>query len=159
LQPPELAGMFEQRMPPIADQIGRRLVPRVQEKDALMQELDLAQGSLLVLGGHELAQHLVVVIEGRMAAPVLAQRAQEGLELLHGAIALVEALSSGHGLQRAQDGQRPVAQSRAVGPRHPQHVADQLDGQGEGIVGDEVHPALALRAVEHAIDQADDAGP
>ena len=59
-----------------------------------------------------------------------------------------------HRLERAQDGERPVAQGPALVARHGQQIADHLHRHGRGEVGDQIGAALGLAMrVEQAVDQ------
>src|SRR5439155_3351548 len=107
------------------------LVAGVEEKDALVQELELGEPVAGVLGREERREDLAGV-GGRSAPPVGDQPAEVVLELLDGAAARLEALRAGLRLERAEDRQRPAAQRRALLLRHAEHVADQLDGKRGG---------------------------
>ena len=62
-----------------------------------------------------------------------------------------------HRLQRAEDGERPVAQRPALVARHGEQIADHLDRDGGGEVGDQVGRRPCCRhPVEQAVDQRGD---
>ena len=99
-QPSHLIREADQRLDPVADQVGRRLVARVQEEDAVVQQLQLAQRLAVLVGADQLRQHLRVVV-ARIPNPPRDQRPQIVLELLHRIRAVLHLVEGGAGLQTA----------------------------------------------------------
>jgi hypothetical protein len=61
-----------------------------------------------------------------------------------------------HGFQRAEDSKRPAAQRAALILRDAEHVADQLDRDGGGKIGDQIDLAARCRFRQQAIDKSFD---
>jgi hypothetical protein len=61
-----------------------------------------------------------------------------------------------HGLERAQNGQRPRTQGAALVARYAQQVADHLHRHRGGEVGDQVGAAIDGHGLDEVIDQAGD---
>ena len=59
-------------------------------------------------------------------------------------------IAPGHA-QIARHRLRPDADLVPVGVRHPQHLRNDIDGQGKGIIGDEIHLTLILHPVEQLV--------
>lgn len=97
----------------VADQIGRGFVARVQDEDAVLDQLDLGQGAVAV-ALDQTGQNIGVRVTrmgGAMGDKSLKIRLEFGHRLLPGG-----QLRRGQDrLERAEDGQRPVAQRGAVG--------------------------------------------
>jgi hypothetical protein len=79
-------------------------------------------------------------------------------EVLYRLVAAGKGLRADHRLQRAKDGQRPVAQGLALVLGHVEKVADHLDRDRGGEIIDQVHLALSGNGIEQALDQPDQVG-
>src|SRR3989442_1213913 len=154
-QPQVLPRVLEQAHNGVGDQVRRGLVARVEEEDALVQELQLGEAVAGVLGREQRGQDLAG-IRARAPPPVGDQPAEVALELVNGAAARLEAPGAGLRLERAENRERPAAQRPALLPRHPQHVAAELDGQRGGEVLHDVHPTPGGGAGEEPVREADD---
>ena len=97
-----------QRHQPVADQVGRGLVARVEKKDAVVHQLPGAQALALILALDETRQHIVFGITGPNA-PLGDDRVEAGDEFFDGFIAACCNLVSHDRLQRAQYCERPAA--------------------------------------------------
>ena len=154
MQPPQLVGKAQQGVDRVADEVGRGLVAGVQQEDAVLHQLVVAQPLAVDLAVDQRAQHIAVV--GRPLAALGDEAVEIGRELGDRGIARRLALGAGDGFERAQDGERIAAEGRALARRHAQHVADHLDGQAEGEVLDQVHAALVgmlgQQPVDHRLD-------
>ena len=69
----------------------------------------------------------------------------------------VEFLPAQHRLERAEDGERPAAQRTALILRNAQHVADELNRNGRGEIGNEIDLAARGGAFQQPVDQRLDA--
>src|SRR2546427_364963 len=154
-QPQVLPRVLEQAHNGVGDQVRRGLVARVEEEDALVQELQLGEAVAGVLGREQRGQDLAG-IRARAPPPVGDQPAEVALELVNGAAARLEAPGAGLRLERAENRERPAAQRPALLPRHAEHVADELDGQRGGEVLHDVHPTPGGGAVEEPVHEPDD---
>src|SRR2546425_8606635 len=155
-EPQVLPRVLEQAHDGVGDQVRRGLVARVEEEDALVQELQLGEAVARVLGREQRGQDLAG-IRARAPPPLGDQPAEIALELVNGAAARLEAPGAGLRLERAENRERPAAQRPALLPRHAEHVADELDGKRGGEVLHHVHPAPGGGAVEEPVDEPDDA--
>src|SRR3569833_2333815 len=91
-------GVREQQSQGAADQIGGRLVPGIEEENAVVQELP--EGEIRLL--EQPAQQIIV---GRMRAPMGYQNLKVLSELANRAITCLLLLFSQHGLERTEYGQ------------------------------------------------------
>src|SRR5262249_37840538 len=153
----------EQQVHRVADQVGGGLVPGIEQEDAVVQQLELAEplvgrapGSQRAARG-QLGENLALVV-ARLSPTARDEIPQVGLELVDGAVAALALLRGQHRLKPTQDGERPVAQRAPLALGHPQHVTYQLDRDGRGEVRDQVHSAASGRAIEHAVYEGVDGG-
>src|SRR5688572_32613326 len=105
--------MIEEKPGTVANQVGRGLVPGVQEKDAVVIELERAQALAARFALDEARQDVAVRIAG-LAAALVDQAAEVILELHHRAVAALEHFWSRTGLEPGEDGDRPGAQRAAL---------------------------------------------
>src|SRR5207244_12196953 len=115
----------------VADEVRRGLVAGVEQKDAIVQKLELAQPLLGRFWCGEIARR----DQGRenlaLVALLLVDAAtdqvdQIDLELRACRTAALELFPAQHRLERAQNCQRPAAQRSALVRRYAEHVAEQL---------------------------------
>ncbi len=137
--------MPDQQIDAVADEIGRRLVAGIEQEDAVVQQLDLAQALARAprvegAGADEGREDLgfVAVL---LAQPPADKVDEIVLELGDGGGAAGELFAAQHGLEGAEDRERPVAQPPALRLRHAEHVADELHRNGRGEIVDEVEAA------------------
>ena len=105
-QPRLLLRPFEQRIEPVADQVGGGLVPGIEDEDDVVQQLALGQPLAVLLALDQPRQHVALGV-ARMRAPLRDQAAQVGEEPRHRPLAALALLGRQHRLERAQDRQRP----------------------------------------------------
>ena len=142
-QPLLLGGILRQRHEAIADQIGRGLVAGIEQEDAVVQQLLLGQPLAILLALDQPRQHVLCGIAG-LGAPPRHQRFEIGEKIAHRLVAARGDLRPHHRLQRAQNGERPVAQRFALVVGHVEQIADHLDGNGGSEILDQLDPcALA----------------
>ena len=163
-------GMADKEIDPVADGICRGLMAGIENEDAVVDQLELAQaivrvaerplplspGRCKLAGSNQLGEDFPFV---RVRFPHAAtdQITQKGLELVDGAGATGELLGRKHRLESAEDSQRPLPQRAALVSRHAQHVADQLERNRRSKIADQVHAAAHGGAVEQLSDQRFDA--
>ena len=152
-----LIRVLQQGGDAVADQVGGGLVTGVQQEDAVLHQLHLAQpfagiGRL----GQQHAHHLAALGQPALAIAVDV-KGQIVAELGHRAIAPVESRRARHRFESPQNRQRPVAQRPALAFGNTEHVADDLHRQAGGVVGHHVHPAPRLGLVQHLLDHLDEA--
>lgn len=153
---PLAADLEVGRQPTIAELVGRGLVAGVQQEDAVLDQLVMAEPLAVDLAMDERAQHIMVV--GRPLAPGRDKFVQVGRELCYGSIADDLPLRTGDGLQRSQDGQRIAPEGRALTGRHTQHVANDFDRKLEGKILDQVHPVIVGMSGDQPVDDGFDPG-
>ena len=95
----------------------------------------------LVLAVDQPRQHILLGI-ARAAAALVDQALQIGGEVAHRIVAERQLLRRQHRLERAEDRERPAAQRAALGMRHAEQVADDLDRNRGGEILDQVGAAL-----------------
>ncbi len=139
-QPPLLAAWLRQRHQAVADQIGGGLVAGIEQEDAVVQQLLFGQPLAIVFALNEPGQHVAVGIAGPGPSP-RHQPFEVRQEVLHRLVAAGEGVRADHRLQRAEDGQRPVAQGLALVLGHVEQIADHLDRDRGGEIVDQVHLA------------------
>ncbi len=125
-QPRQLTRVVQQQPHAVADEVGGGLVPRVEQEDALVVELLVAQLLAVLLALDEPREHVGLEVAG-VPAPRLDQHLQVRDELRHRAVARLEHLRREPGLEAGEDGDRPAAQRPALGVRDVEQVADHLD--------------------------------
>ena len=136
-----LGGMIGQRHEAIADQIGRGLMPGVEQEDAIVQQLLFRQPLAVLFALDQPRQHIAFGIAG-FCAPSRDQNLEIGEKVLHGLVAARKNFRADHGLQRAQNRQRPVAQRLAFLMRHVEQIADHLDRYCGGEIADQLDLAF-----------------
>ena len=105
--------IMRQRHQPVADQIGGGLMAGIEQEDAIVQQFLRGQPLAIVLALNEPRQHVTLGIAG-FCAPPLDQDFEIAQKILHRLVAARKHLRTDHGLQRAQNGERPVAQRLAL---------------------------------------------
>ena len=153
-QPVFLHGISRQRDQSVADQIGRGLMPGVEQKDAVVQQLLRGQPFAIVFALNKLCQHVAFGIAG-FCPPPLDQRFEIGQEIPHRIVAACKHLGPDHRLQRAKNRQRPVAQRLALVPRYIEQVADHLNRNRGGKILDQFHIPLGGEPIEQPLHQRD----
>ena len=123
----------------------------VEQKDAVVQQLELAQRRAVLVRADQLRQHLRVVV-ARIAQTPRDQGPEIVLEFLHRVRAAGDLVGGRAGLQSAQNRERPAPERGAFGARDAQHVADQLDRQRRGEVADQVAGPPLGDGVQHLVD-------
>ena len=109
-QPPQLVGKAQQRVDRVADQVGRRLVAGVQQEDAVLHQLLVAQPLAVDFAVDQRAQHVAVV--GRPPAALGHEAVEIGREFGDRRIARRLALA-GRRRARARPGWRANSGGRA----------------------------------------------
>jgi hypothetical protein len=155
-----LVGPLHQGIKAVADEIGRRLVAGIEDEDAVLQQLGVGEplAVRLAFAVDEPGQHVDCRI-ARVLSPVGHQVIEIGQELDHGLVAARLLVGRQHRLERPQDGQRPAAQRPAVGLRHRQQIADDLNRDGGGEIVDQIGGPLLGNGVEEAVDERTDRAP
>ena len=103
-----LARPFGERVQRIADQVRRRLVTGIQQKDALVQQLGFGQALAVLFTLDESRQDVGIDIT-QMRATRVDQRFQVREHLGNGAVACFRSGRREHRLERAEDRERPAA--------------------------------------------------
>ncbi len=152
-QPLHLFREGQQSRHAIADQVGCRLVPGVQQEDAVLDQLLLRQCLAIDFAADQSRKDVVVT---QCLPPLIDQVLQVGREVLDRQVAPFQVIIADHRFQRAEDRHRPVPQAVAVRHRHTQHVADDPDRQGKGEIADQVDLSPLCRLVEKSIHHGDD---
>ncbi len=106
-----------------------------------MQQFLLGQPLAIVFALNEAGQHVAFAV-ARFGAASRHQDFQISEKIRHGLVAAGKNFRGDHGLERAQNRQRPVAQGAAFVLRHIQHIADDLDRDRGGEVVDQIDAAL-----------------
>ena len=156
-QPVPGGALGQQGVHAVADQVGGGLMAGVEQEDAVVQQLGLAELLAALLTLDQPRQHVGLGVSG-VGAPVRHQAAQLGTEVGHRGVATRQHDGRWRRFQRRQDGQRPGPQRRPVGGRHVQQVADHLHRDLGREVGDEVGRRLVGQLVEQALHQGLHAG-
>ena len=157
-QAPPRVRKADENLQRIADQVGRGLVTGIEDEDAVLRQLGFGELAPFMLAGDQPRQQILLRI-ARIAAAILDQSFQIGGKLAHRVVAELRLLRRQHRLERAEDRERPAAQRTAIGMRHAEQVADDLDRNGGGEILDQVGAALSLHRVEQPVDQRDRAPP
>ena len=135
-----------------ADQVGGRLMACVENKNAVLNQLDLGQLPA-VISGNEPRQHVGFRIPRISPAPgdeVL----QIGFERAHRSMARLQLRFAQGRLQRAENCQRPVPKGAAFFHRDVQQVADDLHRNATGIVLNQVRRgAQPFQQTVNRVDQ------
>src|SRR5580704_6643566 len=106
--------IFHQQVNAVADQVGRGLVPCVEQENAVMQKFEFGKplfaGSLdsKLAGAHQSRQDLALV-ERTLALPPCSKMLKIVLEFRDRPVPAFELLLGQDGLQGTEDCQRPVA--------------------------------------------------
>ena len=144
----------DQQLHAVADEVGRGLVARVQDENAIVQEFGLAERGAAVFIGEQARQHVARRIL-RDAPPVGNQSLEIMQEVPHRLVAGLQHARARRRLQCAQDGERPAAQRPPIAARNAEQIADDLDGNGRGEVGDHIATARRLDAVQQPLHRRD----
>ena len=149
-----LLGMLQKQVQPVADEIRRRLMPSIQDENAILQQFDFGEPFAVRLAGDEPRQHITLRMP-RPFPPACDQRREIGAELVHGSVPLREGLRRDDRFQGAENIERPLPQRPALGVRNVEQIADHLHGDGDRIILDEIDDGLVTHRVEQAVDEAD----
>lgn len=107
-----LAGVVQKRADRVPDKRGGRLMPGVQQKDAVLDQLVLAQAHAVVFAEDKRLQHLALGGAVRVGAAAVDQVVQDRRKLGYGGIARIQPLLRDHRVERAEDRERVAAQLR-----------------------------------------------
>ncbi len=126
---------------PVADQIGRGLVPGVEQEDAVVQQLLRRQPFAIVFALDSGASARRVRDAGLYAA-ALDQDFEIAQEILHRRVAASKGLGADHRLQRTRiASDQPRSGARSSCGTYEQ-VADHLDGMAGGEIADQLDVAI-----------------
>src|ERR1022692_1486413 len=140
-----------------ADEVGRRLMTRIEQEDALMQQLVFGEGLAVGLA-HDEARQNVGVRVAQVRTAIIDQDFQIREHVGDCPITPGRALRREHGLQRAQNLQRPAAQRRALVVRNAEEISDNSDRNRCRKRLDQIDLPRVAHRREQAIDQRDQAG-
>jgi hypothetical protein len=134
-QPLQLIFVSEQKIQRIPDEIRRRLVPGVQQKHAVVQQLGLSDWLFGTLLPDEAGEHTLVGVCQTPAA-LGDLRTQVCEEIGHCSIAPLLLLGAENGLKRAENRKRPLAQRAALSLGHAQQIPND---SGPNIMRQRLH--------------------
>src|SRR5437016_350862 len=148
----ERLGVVQQQIQAVANEVRGRLMPGIQEKHAVLQQLGLRQFSFLQQPGQQIG------LPQRTAPAVGNQAPQISRKFNHRLVAARVLFGSELGFQGAKNRQGPAAQRTAILTRDAQQVANHLDRDGGGEVLDEIEMLPLLQLLEQPVDQCRDTG-
>ena len=145
----ELVGVAEEGEGAVADEVHGRLVAGDVEEHHLLEELLVREHVAVLLGGEQAREKIV----GQVVPLPLDDVEHELAHLGGGVEDGAHEVGVGDGLQGADERARPLPELLAVGRGHAQHLGDDGERQGEGVVGHELHVPGVGRPVERLVHQ------
>jgi hypothetical protein len=142
------AGPGYQQFEAVADQVRRGLVPGIEDEDAVLQQFASPSAARRPASPRDQPRQHVTCSgsPGRLADARATSGFEIGDELASPrALPRVHLRRRQHRLQRAEDGQRPVAQRPSLGVRHGEQVADHFDRDRRGEILDQVDRGPSAR--------------